>query len=335
MKYELPTTNGKPSQTLKDILDFNEKSSISSKFREQLWVRHFPEDIEEANKKIQNNIPTKVFHKYHLTKKSGFKDYTIIHKNCDLSPTIIVASNEGVICMSDKITKDSHFRKLTPQEREKLQGWPIDYTKYGINEKGEKVEMSTSQRNKITGNGVSSPVSQAIVEKLIGKQESVRVMSLCTGAGGMELNFPSNFKLIGMSEFNKFPSMILKYHHPEIKNYGDLTKINPNELPDFDLLTFGFPCQAYSLAGKRLGLEDTRGKVIYNIFDIIENKKPKYLLAENVKGLLSHDKGKTFKSIIKGLEDLGYDVSYKLLNSKNFGLAQNRERVFIFCEKKN
>jgi DNA (cytosine-5)-methyltransferase 1 len=113
------------------------------------------------------------------------------------------------------------------------------------------------------------------------------------------------------------------------KNYGDITKIKADELPDFDLFTGGFPCQAFSIAGKRLGFAETRGTLIYEVFRILKEKQPRFVLLENVKGLLSHDSGRTFKTIISSLAELGYSVEWQVLNAKNFGVPQNRERVFI------
>lgn len=113
------------------------------------------------------------------------------------------------------------------------------------------------------------------------------------------------------------------------KPYGDITKLDPSTLPDFDFLCGGFPCQAFSIAGKRAGFEDTRGTLIYDVFRIIKEKHPKLVLLENVKGLLSHDNGRTFKTIITSLAELGYAVEWQVLNAKNFGVPQNRERVFI------
>ena len=113
------------------------------------------------------------------------------------------------------------------------------------------------------------------------------------------------------------------------KPYGDITKINASELPDFDLFVGGFPCQAFSIAGKRGGFEDTRGTLIYDVLRIVKEKHPRIVLLENVKGLLSHDGGRTFKTIITSLTELGYAVEWQVLNAKNFGVPQNRERVFI------
>jgi DNA (cytosine-5)-methyltransferase 1 len=113
------------------------------------------------------------------------------------------------------------------------------------------------------------------------------------------------------------------------RNYGDATAINAAELPDFDLLVGGFPCQAFSIAGKRAGFNDTRGTLFFDIARILAEKRPRHLVLENVKGLLSHDYGKTFQTILGVLSDLGYRVEWQVLNSKNFGVPQNRERVYI------
>ena len=112
-------------------------------------------------------------------------------------------------------------------------------------------------------------------------------------------------------------------------NYGDATKINAAELPDFDLLVGGFPCQAFSVAGKRQGFDDTRGTLFFDIARVLKEKRPRHLVLENVKGLLSHDQGKTFQTILGVLSDLGYRVEWQVLNSKDFGVPQNRERIFI------
>jgi DNA (cytosine-5)-methyltransferase 1 len=133
---------------------------------------------------------------------------------------------------------------------------------------------------------------------------------------------------VGYSEIDKHAIQIYEKHFNH-KNYGDIKKINPKQLPNFDVLVGGFPCQAFSIAGKRKGFEDTRGTLFFDIARILRSKKPRLLLLENVKGLLSHDNGDTFKVIISTLAKLGYDIQWQVLNSKNFGVPQNRERVFI------
>jgi len=134
---------------------------------------------------------------------------------------------------------------------------------------------------------------------------------------------------IGYSEIDKYAIETYSKHFPEHKNYGDLTKINADELPDFDLFVGGFPCQAFSIAGKRKGFDDTRGTLFFDIARILRAKQPRLLLLENVKGLLSHDNGKTFSTIISTLDEIGYDLQWQVLNAKDFGVPQNRERVFI------
>ncbi len=134
---------------------------------------------------------------------------------------------------------------------------------------------------------------------------------------------------VGFSEINKYAISIYSYHFGDHKNYGDASRIIPEELPDFDLLVGGFPCQAFSIAGKRRGFEDTRGTLFFEIARIAKHKRPRYLLLENVAGLLSHNKGDTFETILATLDELGYDAEWEVLNSKNFGVPQNRERVFI------
>lgn len=134
---------------------------------------------------------------------------------------------------------------------------------------------------------------------------------------------------IGYSEIDKYAIATYSKHFPEHKNYGDLTKINAEELPDFDLFVGGFPCQAFSIAGKRKGFDDTRGTLFFDIARILRTKRPRLLLLENVKGLLSHDNGKTFSTIISTLDEIGYDLQWQVLNAKDFGVPQNRERVFI------
>jgi DNA (cytosine-5)-methyltransferase 1 len=134
---------------------------------------------------------------------------------------------------------------------------------------------------------------------------------------------------VGYSEINKYATKIYQQHFPEHRNYGDATKINAADLPDFDMLCGGFPCQSFSIAGKRKGFEDTRGTLFHEILRIASEKRPGTIFLENVKGLLSADRGRCFGVIICSLDELGYVVEWQVLNSKNFGVPQNRERVFI------
>lgn len=154
-------------------------------------------------------------------------------------------------------------------------------------------------------------------------------VSLFSGVGGFEqaLNKLGG-KCVMASEIDKFANKAYEvlYGEPTV---GDVTEIEAEDVPDHDLLTFGFPCQSFSVAGKRLGFEDTRGTLFFEAARIAKAKKPKVLLGENVKGLVGHDKGRTLNVIIQTLCDIGYTVDFNVLNSKYFGVPQNRERIFI------
>lgn len=160
----------------------------------------------------------------------------------------------------------------------------------------------------------------------------MRYFSTFSGIAGFELGIEKacpEAVCVGYSEIDKYADAIYKYHFKEVKNYGDITKINEYELQDFDLLVGGFPCQAFSIAGKRRGFEDTRGTLFFDLARILQAKRPRLFIFENVKGLLSHDGGSTFRTIITTLDELGYDVQWQVVNSKNFGVPQNRERIIF------
>jgi DNA (cytosine-5)-methyltransferase 1 len=154
-------------------------------------------------------------------------------------------------------------------------------------------------------------------------------VSLFSGLGGFEqaLNKLGG-KCVMASEIDKFANKAYEvlYGEPTV---GDVTEIEAEDVPDHDLLVGGFPCQAFSVAGKRLGFEDTRGTLFFEMARIAKAKKPKVILAENVKGLVGHDKGRTLNTIVQTLCDIGYTVDFNVLNSKYFGVPQNRERIFI------
>jgi len=148
---------------------------------------------------------------------------------------------------------------------------------------------------------------------------------------------PTNFRgersiysCVWANEIDKYACQIYRKNFGEGELYeGDITKVSSGDIPEHDLLVGGFPCQAFSIAGKRGGFDDTRGTLFFEIARILRHKRPRCVLLENVKGLLSHDSGKTFQTILKVLTDIGYRVEWQVLNSKNFGVPQNRERVFI------
>ena len=156
------------------------------------------------------------------------------------------------------------------------------------------------------------------------------------GIGGFRagLTRAGGFQCVGHCEIDKYADASYRAIHDvrEEERYDpDARAIDPNDLPDFDLLCGGFPCQAFSLAGRRKGFSDARGALFFEIARLAEAKRPSYLLLENVPGLLNHDRGRTFAAILATLSDLGYHVEWTVLNSKHFGVPQSRKRVFLIC----
>lgn len=165
--------------------------------------------------------------------------------------------------------------------------------------------------------------------------KKLKYFSTFTGIGGLDIGLDeAGAECVGFSEIMQSSIEIYKKHYPEHKNYGDITKIVSSELPDFDIFTGGFPCQTFSLSGLQKGFRDKRGRMIFTIYDILVEKQPKYLILENVKGISTHNGGKTIESVLKLLKEAGYWVRIVLLNSSHYGSAQGRERV-VFLGRLN
>lgn len=162
---------------------------------------------------------------------------------------------------------------------------------------------------------------------------TLKVFDLFSGGGGFRQGAEkAGCNIIAHCEIDKWAEQFYKqtFNTEGELYYNDATKINTGELPDFDVLLAGFPCQAFSIAGKRQGFKDTRGTMFFEVARILRDKRPRYFILENVKGLLNHEGGKTFQTILKILTNLGiYSIEWAVLNSKHFGVPQNRERVFI------
>ena len=157
----------------------------------------------------------------------------------------------------------------------------------------------------------------------------LKFFDLFAGIGGFRLGMErAGHTCVGSCEWDTYARETYKKNFGSYPEYDDAKDLHAQSLPSFDVLCAGFPCQAFSIAGKRLGFEDTRGTIFFEIARIAKEKRPSYLLLENVRGLLSHDKGRTFATIISTLDALGYDAEWQVLNSKYF-VPQNRERVFI------
>lgn len=177
--------------------------------------------------------------------------------------------------------------------------------------------------------------------------KKIKFIDLFAGIGGIRKGFELACKKNGIasecvftSEIKPYAVSVLMQNHPEEKVFGDITKIEASEIPDFDILLGGFPCQAFSAAGKRRGFMDTRGTLFFEVERILKEKQPKGFVLENVEGLVNHDRenksdkiGRTLSTILSHLENLDYKVSWKVLNANEFGVPQERKRIYIVGTK--
>lgn len=164
----------------------------------------------------------------------------------------------------------------------------------------------------------------------------MKFMDFCSGIGGGRLGLEKNkLDCVAHCEIDAVPDYTYRlFFGEEEKNYGDLMCVNAKSLPDFDILIGGFPCQTFSIVGKREGFADERGQIIYGLVKILKEKDIPYFILENIKGLVNHNKGETLRVILSELSESGYDVKYKVLNSENYGVPQFRERIYFVGIKK-
>lgn len=162
----------------------------------------------------------------------------------------------------------------------------------------------------------------------------IRFFDMFSGIGGFRAGLESidGYKCIGHCEIDEFADKSYRcmFNTDGEVFFNDATKIDPKDIPEFDLLCAGFPCQAFSVAGKRKGFEDARGTLFFEIARVLREKQPKYFLLENVPGLFSHDQGWTFTTILSTLSELGYCIEWQLINSADFKVPQSRKRMFAF-----
>ena len=161
-----------------------------------------------------------------------------------------------------------------------------------------------------------------------------KFIDLFCGLGGFRIGFERNgYDCVFSSDFDKNIQLTYKENFGE-EPFGDITKIDPKKMPDFDVLVGGFPCQPFSVSGKKKGFADARGTLFFDVCRIIKEKNPKVVLLENVKHFIHHNSGRTIRVVLDSLQELGYDkISYKILNLRDFALPQNRERIFIVASK--
>lgn len=155
---------------------------------------------------------------------------------------------------------------------------------------------------------------------------NIKFMDFCAGIGAGRLGLENlGMQCVAFSEIDKHAERTYReFFGEDEKNYGDLMKINPKDLPDFDLMIAGFPCQTFSVIGQRKGMGDHRGQVIYGLIKIMNAKNLSYFILENVKGLVNHEGGKTIKVILEELDKAGYKVYHRVLSSLNHGVPQMR-----------
>ena len=173
------------------------------------------------------------------------------------------------------------------------------------------------------------------VESFKNSLKDYKFVDLFSGIGGFHQALSSfGAKGVYASDINVQANKVYE-HNYGLKPNGDITLVDAKDIPKHDIITAGFPCQAFSIAGKKLGFEETRGTLFFDVARIIKHHQPKVAILENVKNFAKHDEGKTLTTILNTLEELGYDVSYNVLNSANFGVPQARERIYIVAVRKD
>jgi DNA (cytosine-5)-methyltransferase 1 len=170
-----------------------------------------------------------------------------------------------------------------------------------------------------------------------GEKKQLKFVDFCAGIGGGRIGLEkAGMQCVGFSETARESVRTYREFFGESeRNHGDLMKINPADLPDFDVMIAGFPCQTFSVIGPRTGMQDRRGQIIFGLIDIMTGKNLKYFILENVKGLLNHGGGESLSVILKELEQAGYKIFWKLVNSLYFGVPQMRERIYFVGVRKD
>lgn len=245
----------------------------------------------------------------------------------------------------DTMSKIDGMESLTDSERMAIishyvhnQNLPLKLPYWAI---AQKLITEKAGMKNMTSGGIEDPMaSYSLFPELYRvpfpppERFKFTFIDLFAGIGGFRIPLQkSGGRCVFSSEFNTHAQNVYQENYGETP-FGDITKIPMDYIPEHDVLTAGFPCQPFSISGKMKGFEDTRGTLIYNVFKIIEAKQPKVVFLENVKHLVYHDGGRTLRTILDGLNNLGYICSYKVLNASDFGVPQNRERIIIIGNKK-
>lgn len=248
-----------------------------------------------------------------------------VYSTSGISPTVLARSDSPKILVE---TKDGEkgIRKITPEENFYIQGFENSFV-----ENIKNTGMSKAQMYKQSGNAVSPPVITGIMNHLsekIYRDNNFKFIDLFSGLGGFRLALEDlGGKCVFSSDIDE------KARETYFQNFneypkGDITKIHEKDIPEHDILCAGFPCQPFSLAGRRLGFEDARGTLFFDVLRILKEKKPSAFILENVAGIVSHDKGNTLRVITELLQEIGYNINYETINAKDVGYPQNRNRWY-------
>lgn len=255
--------------------------------------------------------------------------FTPIKSNVEKLCEVLDIGFDEIMCLEDVNEKQLKFTNVCSSNEDYIENRDCTYkelSEYKLNPKERK------KSNK-----------HIDISNVLAKR-AYTCVELFAGAGGLALGLEkAGFKEVGLVEWDKYACDTLKLNRPDWNVIqGDIVKIAENGIKNYidnnieiDLLSGGYPCQAFSYAGKKLGLEDVRGTLFYSYAKILEELKPKVFLAENVRGLVSHDGGKTLKTMIDVFSEIGYNVKYEILKAVNYGVAQKRERVIIIGTRKD
>lgn len=340
LKLPVATNYSKKNPCLKDVLDKN----VDDKYFLPVELNKNVYSDKQALDKIKNaKANNEIIKVYNKSITGKISQGSSVYHYLGVMPTINAGTHGysmGQIIDPYSKNKNKTVRKITPNECEKLMGWIPNWTKYGINSQNKKYELSDTARYKAIGNGIVSIIPKTILESVIKDKRIIKVFSTFSGVdGSCMLLDKKKFKVVAFSEFDPYvkteqhASNILKYQYPEIPNFGDIRKLETENCPDHDLMFISAPCQAFSIAGKRASLNDARGTLFYETARLLEFKKPKYAIFENVKGLVTGKEVDTFIHMLEIYSQAGYEMDFNLYNAKDFGVPQNRERLFMFMRR--
>ena len=223
-------------------------------------------------------------------------------------------------------------RRLTPKECERLQGFPDNHTLIPWRGKPAK-QCPDGPRYKALGNSMAVPCMAWIGSRIAAQEsEPLRYLSVCSGIEAASMAWePLGWQPAAFAEVEKFPSAVLAHHWPQVPNMGDMNNHEQWDLPAIDVLVGGTPCQSFSVAGLRKGLRDPRGGLMLTFLEIAQRRRPRWIVWENVPGVLSSHGGRDFGAFLGALGSLGYGWAYRVLDAQWFGVAQRRRRVFVIA----